>query len=294
MVLVGAGAVANAFVWSVATCAVPVGTITIVDPQRLDESNLNRHLAAGLPDVGRAKASILKDFLLGRTEAVTDIVDVFSAVAAEQSPMPLLLSTVDNDAARYQIQSTFPKLILHAATSQEHLAVGVLDALDGACLGCLFPRPRQSPADVIAEETGIPIDLVVQGLDNDGRFTAEMVAPTASKLGIAVSELEGIVGRDFRQVYATEICGRLGSRGPSGQVAPTVSYVSSLAGIILAAEFAKLSNPETRQYLLRNYLQMTPLKPDAAWVAFRDKEPNCPLMCGSDSLQDYLLRRQNA
>jgi molybdopterin/thiamine biosynthesis adenylyltransferase len=292
-VLVGAGAVANGFAWAVNACSLSLGRLTIVDPQYLDESNLNRHISAGASDIGRSKASILSDFLVLSSSDVSGVVDAFSAFASHVPRMPVVLSTVDNNEARYQIQGTFPPRVLHAATSQEHVAVAVLDPVDGACLGCLFPRPARSQAELVALETGIPVNEVTAALQAGGVFTEEMVSQTASKLGIDESQLVGFVGQDFRRVYATEICGRLSSTttDPGGGVAPTVSYVSALAGILLAAEFAKLSVTSMLSGVLRNYLQLTPVAPVAAWVAFRDKDPNCPLMCGSEALQTFLAHR---
>jgi len=290
-VLVGAGAIANGFAWAVRTCSLPLGRLTVVDPQRLDESNLNRHVAAGVHNVGRPKASILAEFLSPGHGDVAGVIGMFSTIAKNWSRMPIVLSTVDNDEARYQIQGSFPPLVIHGATSQEHLAVAVLDVSEGACLGCLFPRPERSPIDVVAEETGIPSSLIGAALEPGGVFTADMIAPMVRKFGVDAPDLERFVGEDFRQVYATEICGRLGSPSPVRGGAPTVAYVSTLAGILVAAQFAKLSDVSTRGHVLHNYLQMTPLAPSAAWVVFRDKDPNCPLMCGSEALQAFLARR---
>jgi molybdopterin/thiamine biosynthesis adenylyltransferase len=269
----------------------PLARLTVVDPQRLDESNLNRHIAAGVHDVGRPKASILSEFLASDHRDVTGVVGMFSTIAKNWSRMPIVLSTVDNDEARYQIQGSFPPLVIHGATSQEHLAVAVLDASNGACLGCLFPRRERSPVEVIAEETGLTSNVIGIALEPGGVFTAEMIGPMAKKFGVDAADLERFVGEDFRQVYATEICGRLGSPSPVGGGAATVAYVSTLAGILVAAQFAKQSHASTRGHVLHNYLQMTPLAPSAAWVVFRDKDPNCPLMCGSEALQAFLARR---
>jgi hypothetical protein len=111
------------------------------------------------------------------------------------------------------------------------------------------------------------------------------------RFGVDAADLQRLVGEDFRRVYAMEICGRLGASSPVSGGAPTVAYVSVLAGILVAAEFAKISDARTRRHVLHNYLQMTPLAPSAAWVVFRDKDPNCPLMCGSEPLQAFLAQR---
>jgi molybdopterin/thiamine biosynthesis adenylyltransferase len=290
--LVGAGAVANGFAWAASTCSLPIGRLTVIDPQVLDESNLNRHIAAGARDLGRPKAAILSEFLSPVTADLETVVGMFSRITQDRTKVPIVLSTVDNDDARYQIQGCFPRLVIHGATSQEHLAVAVLDASDGACLGCLFPRPQRSPVEVIAEETGVPSQLIAAALEPGGVFITEMVVPMAKRFKVDPSELKRFVGHDFRHVYAIEICGRLGSQHPASVGAPTVAYVSALTGILVAAELTKLSSTATSRHVLHNYLQMTPLVPSAAWVAFRGKDPNCPLMCGSEALQSFLANRK--
>src|SRR5439155_6049976 len=155
-----------------------------------------------------------------------------------------IVSTVDNDETRYLIQGAFPRRVFHAATSGEHVAAAVLDFTDGACLGCLFPRPQISQARLIADETGIAVDRVERVLAENGSVTTEMLQPIGARLGVEVEGLAHLVGRSLREVYARELCGRLPTTRAVGVPAPTIAYASGLAGLLLAAEVVKTANAQ--------------------------------------------------
>jgi hypothetical protein len=72
---------------------------------------------------------------------------------------------------------------------------------------------------------------------------------------------------------------------PLGGPTATIAYVSGLAGTLLAAELAKDSDPALAPARLHNYVQLAATAADSAWVTFREKQDDCPLMCGSEALQ---------
>jgi molybdopterin/thiamine biosynthesis adenylyltransferase len=280
--LVGAGAVGNALLWALAVGGARVaGKIEIVDPQSVDATNLNRHLLAGVAALGRPKAEVARDFIIpfARADALVE------RFTPSITPPHSLVCTVDNDEARYQAQATFPRALFHAATGGEHVSVGVLDFADGACLGCLFPRPSRSHAELIAGESGLDLGLVAKVLDEEGPVSDEMLVPIAERLKVGVDTLQHLVGRSLREVYARELCGRLSMSTQLGGPTATIAYVSGLAGTLLAAELAKDSDPALAPARLHNYVQLAATAADSAWVTFREKQDDCPLMCGSEALQ---------
>jgi len=290
--LVGAGAVGQAVAWSAVVGQVRLADrVDIIDPQILDVPNLNRHVCSGREDVGRFKAEIVSGFFAtSGVEAVPFRLRI-GEYLADRGVLPIAISTVDNNEARYELQGTFPSLIFHGATSQEHLSAAALDPTNGACLGCLFPRRSVSSGQAISDETGIPVHLVEDALGPAGVMTREMLEPIAFRMGLPAEALHHLANRNFREVYATEICGRLTAPGIEPTAAPTVAYASGLAGLLLTAEMAKNSTPLLRQWRLRNYVQLSALNPESAWVASREKDLDCPLMCSSPALQSYLARR---
>jgi molybdopterin/thiamine biosynthesis adenylyltransferase len=286
--LVGAGAVAHGMLWALALSDVRVaGALVIFDPQQLDATNINRHLLAGVGDVGRAKAELAAAFIRPHAPSVVARVERF---VRPPDVLDRVVTTVDNDATRYEIQGTFPRRLFHAATSAETVAVAVLDGVDGACLGCLFPPPHTSQAELIARETGLPLPLVESTLATNGPVTNEMLPAIASRLGVAASSLVSLLGRSLREVYARDLCGRLPVAPGTDTPAATIAYASGLAGTLLAAELVKHADPQLRSGVLRNYLQVSAPHPASAWAAFRQKQDDCPLMCGSDALQQVVRK----
>jgi molybdopterin/thiamine biosynthesis adenylyltransferase len=284
--LVGAGAVGHALLWAITAGGYAVNEGPVVfDPQVLDETNLNRHLLAGTSDVGRAKADVASAFARQAARNISARVEKFVPLP---SPTDVIVSTVDNDDARYQVQGSLPRLLLHGATTREVAAVAALDIAQGACLGCLFPRPTRSPAETIAAETGLQSATVAELLEGDGALTAEHLPPIAARLGVNIDSLHSLVGLPFRVAYARELCGRLRVGFQPNAPAPTVAYVSGLAGTLLAAELAKLSDPRLAPHRLVNYLQIAAPHPQSAWATQRAKQDDCPLMCSSPALQGVI------
>lgn len=293
--LVGAGAVGQAFLWCcVFSNFALTNRLDIVDPQSLDETNLNRHLVSGREDVGKAKAAIAAAFVGTVIPAVRAFVCGFDEYRREFAVADAVVSTVDNNDARYQIQGSFPRYLLHGATSQEIFSVASLDPLEGACLGCLFPQRARPPAIDISEQTGIPAERVAEVLETDGVIMEDMLPPLAARLRTGIETLSPLLGRSFREVYAKEICGRLGGGLGDASPSPTVAYVSALSGLLLLGELVKISSATLAEFRLRNYLQMATLHPESAWIASRAKDPDCPLMCSSDALQQFVRSQRFA
>jgi len=283
--LIGAGAVGDALLWALVLGGVSIaGTAHVIDPQTLDATNLNRHLLAGVNDIGRAKSEVARTFLSAAARAES----VVGRFVPAPSPIDTLVSTVDNNEARYQAQASFPRTLYHAATQAEHVSVGVFDFRRGACLGCLFPRGSRTQAQLIAEETGLDPTEVATVLAADGVLSAPMLEPIARRLGVARSTLEPLIGRNLREVYARELCGRLPIGATPGAPVATIAYASGLAGALLAAELVRDADPRLAASRSQNYLQMAAASPAAAWISFREKEHDCPLMCGSPSLQAFV------
>jgi molybdopterin/thiamine biosynthesis adenylyltransferase len=293
--LVGAGAVGQAMLWACAAARLHFPSqMDIVDPQSLDETNLNRHMVSGWTDVGRPKAEIAGKFIRPFAEQAHPFAEDFDTYRRQKPRADVVISTVDNDEARYQVQGSLPRWVLHAATERERLSAAVLDIARDACLGCLFPRREQDLAQTIAEQTGIRLADVTFALETDGVATEAMIAPLAERLGENPSELRHMIGRNFREVYAREICGRLGPSLSPSSPAPTIAYVSGFAGVLLAAELAKISSSQLNRWQLSNYVQLAALHPEAAWVARRRKEPDCPLMCSSPALQRFVAEQRSS
>lgn len=118
---------------------------------------------------------------------------------------PVVLAGVDSIEARHDAQGLWPDRLIDAATGDT--AVGLHDiAPGGPCLRCLMPAPaaRGSAAQVLADELGLPIELVMRGAtDLDGQHLAglapdqrERLAPFVGKPICGLADALGLTGNE--------------------------------------------------------------------------------------------------
>jgi adenylyltransferase/sulfurtransferase len=139
-----------------------VGTIGIVDHDKVELSNLHRQIAYGMKDVGRFKADALKEALLGmnpnischsyktRLEAsnVADIITEYD----------LVIDGTDNFQTRFLIGDAchFLKIpLLHGAVHQYAAQIILFAGSAGPCFRCLYNQPPLQSALAACNEAGI-------------------------------------------------------------------------------------------------------------------------------------------
>lgn len=124
-----------------------VGGITIIDPDFVEVSNLNRQRFFPT-DVGRSKALVLAQNLLPECTAATRLLAhsrSFEEIVAGRVRLPcdVAVCGVDNNparvaASRYFRAARVPVIFSAVSGDADHGYVFVQDR-SGACLGCLFP-----------------------------------------------------------------------------------------------------------------------------------------------------------
>jgi hypothetical protein len=291
--LVGAGAVANSLAFAWAAADLRGSGVRVIDPDRLDESNLNRHMLSSWQDVGRPKAELLAGYLRTHKISATPSVGRYQDIRTTltQDELETTVSTVDNDEARIALQSDLPKLLFHGATDGDMAVVARHNFLDGACLGCLFYAQPKSYAESVADDTGLPLDEVVHLLESHGNLSGSHVDVIVRKNGSQFERLRTAIGRSFEEVYATQICGVLSVNIDGQRLSPTVSFVSALPGFLLAAELLKAGSPALERYRLKNYLAISLFAPSYRQLLFRQKDDRCRCFC-SDPIMSSTYRRR--
>jgi adenylyltransferase/sulfurtransferase len=128
--------------------AAGVGSITFIDFDTIDITNLNRQILYRPTDVGQRKTSVALSRLLAFNPDVA-----WRAVDASLSPelaltelhgVDLAVDCADNDAARRVLASAahahgIP--MLHGSVAGFEGSVALLDSRSGPCYGCLYPDP---------------------------------------------------------------------------------------------------------------------------------------------------------
>ena len=286
IVLAGAGAVGSSFLYSCRTAGVLDAIIHAVDDDSVDESNLNRCPAFFEDDVGTPKAVASEAMSRGDLR-VAGSVAKFGEYCRGRGGIGAVVSAVDNNSARLDIQFDLPRIVFHGATGGAVAAVSVIKIPENACLCCIFDR-RRSRDEIIAGETGIPLESVRKALAEGGTFTGDHLAHVERRHGAASAALRRFVGQGFEHVYAAEMCGKLPASGGEADGSASVPFVSFFAGLALAGEVIKHYShgisgvPMTDR---RDFAQVSLFSPRSLNLARRTKSPNCALRCSCEDVQ---------
>lgn len=201
-----------------------VGRITIVDPDRVDATNLQRQVLYGEGDVGepkvRAAAARLRDLNreveIATLEARVDAGNAETLVRAHE----VVLDGSDAYATKYLLADTTARLarpLVYGSVTGWEAMVTVFDVRAGPCLRCLFPAPPQGWVPN-CNEAGVFGPLV--------GVTGAMQAAEALKVLLADPSLRPLVGRlwfvDGRDLSTRQVAvaRRAGCAGCAGTAAP--------------------------------------------------------------------------
>lgn len=128
-----------------------VGRITIIDPDRVDRSNLQRQVLFAESDVGRPKALAAAERLRALNPEV-EVVAIEGRLDASNAETLLrahdvVLDGSDNYAAKYLLADTTARLrlpLVYGSVTGMDAMVTVFDVRHGPCLRCLFPEPPRA------------------------------------------------------------------------------------------------------------------------------------------------------
>jgi len=157
VLVVGAGGLGTPL--SLYLAAAGIGTIGLVDDDKVSLDNLHRQILYGDADVGKSKVVTAKD-RLGRLKSV-DVVaheERFTEDNARKllKDYDVVCDGTDNFAVRYLINDysiEMRKPNVHASVFQFQGQLSVFGYKDGPCYRCLFPnRPAHAPS---CEEAGV-------------------------------------------------------------------------------------------------------------------------------------------
>lgn len=221
--IVGCGSLGSTLALSLARAG--VGAFYLFDMDRLSPVNIARH-QAGLKDLGRFKASVLRDLIHGTDPStdvdacamdVVDTVEGFEAFRAAAAHSDLLICTTDTDDSRLMVERAAVELGVKSlqAGLTARAAQGVIHlydpAAEGACWAChhgfsQIESSKRTEGVAYSEAESIR-DLTVQpGLAAQINAVAEVAALRAID---ALMDRRSLPAATF--VYVDELA------GPDGQ-----------------------------------------------------------------------------
>src|SRR6266536_65720 len=249
-VLVGLGAVGHGVLWALGRSRL-AGRLHVVDPERIELSNLQRYVLGQRSDDGRLKTQVAESALvMSGLEPVSHASRWAEFVERQGYDWPFVVVALDSVRDRRSVQATLPGWVANAWTQPGDLGVSVHSRFggEGACVSCLYlpsgPVPNED--ELVAQALGVPDrqqqirDLLHHGTP----APADLLEAISAGLDVPIEAFSQFVGRGIRDLYVEGLCGgalialeRLGK--PVQEVHVPLAHQSALAGVLLASALAR-------------------------------------------------------
>jgi molybdopterin/thiamine biosynthesis adenylyltransferase len=233
----GAGAVAQSAALCLGTSSF-TGSCTVVDKDNLDLTNDNRYALSIRSDDGVSKAELMQNYLRScgfDCLAVSEWWQTFAVSGGKHAlnssvrtlerayKFPIVLSCVDKNLPRHELQNAMPQVILSGSTDGLSAKASIFDLGAGtACLKC--HNPVQSRNSIVQYRRA-----ALQQLEGDRR------ASHARELGLSESDVELLL--------SPGACGKLSEgdlvRFSAGPPEMSVGFASLAAGVLLVSQFLR-------------------------------------------------------
>ena len=280
--LVGVGAVGSAAVYALAHLDDISGTLHLIDNQTVDDPNLNRYVLMRRGDIGRWKVDVAAETLTGTSIDTTTYRDSFAKYADGYGrDVNLLLSPVDSEEGRRALAKMLPRRIINAATGGTTVTISTHGFNDGkACLHCLYMPDlnRASPEEIMAKEMGLQPEKIKELLRTNDPVGPELLAQIERNQGVDPGTWASAAELPIGSFYVKAVCGDATLRLPTANVIAPLSFISTSAGILLAAELIKTGHPELSGWTLDNYFRVDTLhapQPAFRHIRAQDRSGKC-------------------
>lgn len=299
VLFVGVGAVGNAALWALSRDTQTRGRLWLVDGEEVTLSNLQRYALTSYADVGRSKVLLGKAALSRSSLAVEPIQLTLEQFIEAQGAIdiPVLVVSVDNVDGRRSAQALLPRLVVNGWTGDQALGASwhVLSR-DTACLACLYHPHRQgaSATEQAAKALGLPHDRVALLWVTHQPLSDEDIHTAAETLGVKDEVLEPWKGKSLGDLYTDVVCGAvpLDVTGVGKVETVPLAHQSALAGILMAAELLKRTQPElaalSQSEALISWDDVL-RAPPTVWGKPRAREKGC--ICGDSDYQSVYRRK---
>lgn len=248
--LVGAGAIGNGLLWTLAKVPGIEGTLHVVDPESVDLGNLQRYVlttdsSEKLPKVEVAAAAF----------AATGIKIVPHArswggylQSRGDHQIGDIAVALDSAEHRIAVQASLPRRVVNAWTQQQNFGISRHDAFGAApCLACLYMPDGALPDedDLIMAALRMP-DMQQQIrllLHTGAPVPPDFVEEAERRAGLEAGALRAFVGEPIRAFYSKAVCGGLLVHAADQIADVPMPFQSALAGVLLAAELVLGARP---------------------------------------------------
>lgn len=289
--MVGVGAIGSALVYVLGHLGAARGRLHLIDNDHVERRNLNRYILMRLCDLTRLKVDVGVDALRGTAMSVTPLGQAFADYVDQHGDaIELLLSPVDSEEGRRSLARSLPHHVLNAATGGTTVTISRHGFADGkACLHCLYmPKPNEATTErTMADDMGLPVEQVIELVRSNLPVDEALAALVERNRGVEPGTYADKAGLPIHSFYARAVCSDAELRLPTASVIAPLSFISASAGVLLAAELIKLSQPTLSAYSLDNYFRIDTLfPPNPAFRRARGQEISRSCICWDDIYRD--------
>ena len=272
--LIGCGAIGEAFVETIRGSGL-TGSIVAVDPEPVEESNLQRYVLADDADEGEAKTALVRRALESDAIDVEEVSARWGEEAAARLAVEVAAVGLDTPEDRISVAASLPRRVFNAFTQpldlgwSRHEDFGVKP-----CLACLYWPTHETAGrhEVIGEALQEPPRRVLAYLAQPWPVGRPLIrphlgepdppSPEDAEAWIARSILDDVLerfqrpaaerakwaDRDIEDLYRDGICGGAILGGATAESARAVlvplAHQSALAGVLLAVQVLAAAQPE--------------------------------------------------
>jgi hypothetical protein len=275
--LVGAGAIGQACALALSAADVR-GHLTVVDPERIELSNLQRYVLSMESDVGSRKTSIIERSLRSAAWTVNPVNARWGEDDRAGPRQANVLVALDSARDRLGVATGLHDRVFNAFTQPDDLGWSRHEVFGvDPCLGCLYYPDRERPSDdeliagalnqprlrvlsylVTRIPVGFPLPVVVT--------VADIPAPPEAASWLQTPILDDVVrtglvegdqanawsDRTISQLYSEGICGgailQFGGKTRDTEAIVPLAQQSAFAGIMLGLQPVIASIPELAIY----------------------------------------------
>jgi hypothetical protein len=258
----------------------------LIDPEPVELTNLQRYCLAIHRDIGTSKIKLAENELKGsdlKLKRWPCTLEDFASNYSGINALPTICVSVDNIRGRRTAQAILPKLVVNGWTSDSGLGASWHRFLGkSACLGCFY-HPKGvslSQTELASKALGLPHDQLVALWVSDKPIGPQEIQVMENYLGLSAGKLASWAGKRIQDVYTGVICGQVGIdlAGIGRMATVPLAHQSVLAGILMAAELIKHSDPIIEERSQKNPLVIWDdimRAPPIYWTAMRQKEQEC-------------------
>lgn len=247
LTMIGLGAGGGAAAYTLASLSGAKGVVTLVDPDEIEASNLNRYVYAEHYDAELKSKKVL---------CIEQLFKKFGNLNIRALPIPYLsaqddlsiedyrqvVAAVDNRKTRREIQYQTPKVILDAAATETgdffiwRMVLGQTE-----CMLCKHPENEDDVERIQAEQMsmvfGLTPEIWLRIAGNNDMFSKIEVEKISSAANPSISQVRlPEPGQRFQEWFQKN-CGRLDLPEIEGEI--PIPFAPVMAGILQAGEVIK-------------------------------------------------------